>query len=236
MKRLLLATAISAATVGSAAYAQQQPLRNLIFNVPSGYQLPQQEPQPPTDTLHPVQPRKADLGEQLKHVFTELKGSLSATQRLVARLKEANSPGAKVNASKEIQEAEGVLGALEDRLTPNGDVVTQLNAIKHAAQLHYNAVKVMTDKQIDPSDRRNLMNIWQGIVTRAGEGVSEAGGVEQKVGFVLGELQRKQTAVAQYILADEYEAAVKSFDQWVNQLSATVQSLHKILVPNPATS
>ena len=216
--RTLVATALLSLLLPLAAWAQTP-----ATPVPP---LPVQEAPGIGDT-----PIKGDL----EKIFSTLQGQLKNIDALANNLKSMANKKPE-DTQNQINGAAKTLSELADRLQPTGDLAAQLKALRGAAGAHRERIQGMAKEIIEEGDRTALLKSWDKAVIdtdKAGAAMNE---MRDRLGQVLTKLRMRQSAVSEYILAGQYQAAVASLRQWVGDLEATVKSLHAAIDPNKPLS
>ena len=167
---------------------------------------------------------------ELEKIFGGLQDQLKEIDTLAAKLK-ATTNRRPEDTQVQINGAAQTLSALADRLQPTGDLAAQLSALRNAAALHRQRVQDMAKDSIDEADRTALLKAWDKALIDTDKTGVALGEMRDRLTHALAKLRMRQTAVGEYLLAGQYQAAVATLRSWLGDLDATVKSLHQAMDP-----
>ncbi len=179
--------------------------------------------------------KEAPLKSELETIYNSLSKQLQDVERYTAYLKGTASKTPEDTQSK-INDMANILGNLADRLQANGDLTTQLNALRNSAAVHRKRVQEMAKEAIEESDRTTLMSTWDKALADTDKTGAMLTNMREKVNSVLKKLRMRQAAVSEFLLAGEFQAALASLKAWITELDATVNSLRAAIEPNKPAS
>jgi hypothetical protein len=179
-----------------------------------------QQPKPALSYETPV---KSELDQVLGRLVEQAK----TADGIAARLREAISAKPQ-DMRTPVDEAAANLSKLADSLTANGELGSKMVALHGAALLHFKRVQEMKDA-ISEQDRMALVETWQNIIQTADNAQAAMGEMRGKLADVLQKLRMRQVAISEFMLAGRYEAAIAAVSNWLNDLQATVNSLHQAI-------
>ena len=172
-------------------------------------------------------PIQQDLAEVLK----ALSEQLIRADQLVARLRDTAKKGP-VEAQLEVTKAATTLGQLADRLQDEGDIMSQLRAIKNAAQVHRDRVQAIAKGTISEADRTAVLTKWNALLQQTDRAKAKVLTMRDKLLGAITELRVRQVGISEELLAGSYEDAVKSLNQWLDELEKLINDLRaSISVP-----
>ena len=90
----------------------------------------------------------------------------------------------------------------------------------------------MAKEIIEEGDRTALLKSWDKAIIDTDKAAAAVNEMRDRLTQVLTKLRMRQSAVSEYILAGQYQAAVATLRQWVGDLEATVKSLHAVINPS----
>ena len=150
-------------------------------------------------------PIQQDLAEVLKSLGEQL----TRADQLVVRLRDTAKKGP-VEAQLEVTKAATTLGQLADRLQDEGDIMSQLRAIKNAAQVHRDRVQALAKGTISEADRTAVLTKWNALLQQADRARAKVLTMRDKLLGAITELRVRQIGISEELLAGSYEDAVKS--------------------------
>ena len=165
-------------------------------------------------------PIQQDLAEVLK----ALSEQLIRADQLVARLRDTAKKGP-VEAQLEVTKAATTLGQLADRLQDEGDIMSQLRAIKNAAQVHRDRVQALAKGTISEADRTAVLTKWNALLQQTDRAKAKVMTMRDKLLGAITELRVRQVGISEELLAGSYEDAVKSLNQWLDELEKLINDL-----------
>ena len=169
------------------------------------------------------------IQQDLAGVLKSLGEQLTRADQLVVRLRDTAGP---VEAQLEVTKAATVLGQLADRLQDEGDIMSQLRAIKNAAQVHCDRVQALAKGTISEADRTAVLTKWNALLQQADRARAKVMTMRDKLLGAITELRVRQVGISEELLAGSYEDAVKSLNQWLDELERLINDLRtSISVP-----
>lgn len=198
------------------------------------YPVVGQAQQAPPTIAKPIPP-DTPVRNELGKIFERLTNDVKQADALVARLREIaqKTPEA---ARAEVNNAATLLGNLADRLKPTGDIAGQLQALRNAATVHRKRVADLAPNLLDEADRQAILDAWDATLRDTDNAAAAMADMRSKLMSALENLRMRQTAMAELVLAGQYQAAVEAMKKWLVDLEATVGGLHKVLEPAKPTS
>ena len=171
------------------------------------------------------------IQQDLAGVLKSLGEQLTRADQLVVRLRDTAKKGP-VEAQLEVTKAATVLGQLADRLQDEGDIMSQLRAIKNAAQVHCDRVQALAKGTISEADRTAVLTKWNALLQQADRAKAKVMTMRDKLLGAITELRVRQVGISEELLAGSYEDAVKSLNQWLDELEKLINDLRaSISVP-----
>jgi hypothetical protein len=164
------------------------------------------------------------IQQDLAGVLKALSEQLTHADQLVARLRDTAKKGP-VEAQLEVTKAGTALGQLADRLQDEGDIMSQLRAIKNAAQVHRDRVQALAKGTISEADRTAVLAKWTALLQQADRAQAKVMTMRDKLLGALTELRERQVGVSEELLVGSYEDAVKSLNQWLDELEKLINDL-----------
>lgn len=182
-----------------------------------------------------ISPVFAQSGEPIQQdlagVLKALSEQLTRADKLVAHLRDTAKQGP-VEAQLEITKAAASLGELADRLQDEGDILSQLRAVKNAAQVHRDRVQAIPNGGISEADRTAVLTKWNSILQQADRAQAKVMTMRDKLLGAITELRVRQVGISEELLAGSYEDAVRSLNQWLDELEKLINDLRaSISVP-----
>jgi hypothetical protein len=123
------------------------------------------------------------------------------------------------------------LGQLADRLQDEGDIMSQLRAVKNAAGVHRDRVQTIPKGNISEGDRTAVLAKWNSILQQADRAQAKVLTMRDKLLGAITELRVRQIGVSELLLAGSYEDAVKSLNAWLNELEKLINDLRVSIGP-----
>ena len=174
--------------------------------------------------ISPVFAQSDPIQQDLAGVLKSLGEQLTRADQLVVRLRDTAKKGP-VEAQLEVTKAATALGQLADRLQDEGDIMSQLRAIKNAAQVHPKGT-------ISEADRTAVLTKWNALLQQADRAKPKVMTMRDKLLGAITELRVRQVGISEELLAGSYEDAVKSLNQWLDELEKLINDLRaSISVP-----
>jgi hypothetical protein len=164
------------------------------------------------------------IQQDLAGVLKALGEQITQADQLVAHLRETAKTGP-VEAQLEITKAAASLGQLADRLQDEGDILSQLRAVKNAAQVHRDRVQAIPNGGISETDRTAVLAKWNSILQQADRAQAKVLTMRDKLLGAITELRVRQVGISEELLAGSYEDAVKSLNQWLDDLEKLINDL-----------
>jgi uncharacterized protein (DUF885 family) len=175
--------------------------------------------------ISPVFAQSANpIQQDLAGVLKALPEQLTRADQLVAQLRDTAKKGP-VEAQLEVTKAGTALGQLADRLQDEGDIMSQLRAIKNAAQVHRDRVQALAKGTISEADRTVVLTKWNALLQQADRAQAKVMSMRDKLLGALIELRERQVGISEELLVDSYEDAVKSLSQWLDELEKLINDL-----------
>ena len=162
--------------------------------------------------------------QDLAGVLKSLSQQLSRADQLVVRLRDTAKKGP-VEAQLEVTKAGTELGQLADRLQDNGDIMSELRAVKKAAQVHRDRVQALAKGTISEADRTAVLTKWNALLQEADRAQAKVMTMRDRLLGALTELRERQIGISEELLAGSYEDAVKSLNQWLDELENLIKNL-----------
>ena len=127
-----------------------------------------------------------------------------------------------VEAQLEVAKTAQSLGQLADRLQDEGDILSQLRAVKNAAAVHRDRVQDIPKGNISEADRTAVLAKWNAILQQADRAQAKVLNMRDKLLGAITELRVRQVGISEQLLAGGYEDAVKSLNQWLDELEKLI--------------
>ncbi len=199
------------------------------------------EAQSPRTSANP--PAEAPIKANIDAIFGKLVDELRQADALAQHLREtaAKSPE---DTKHEVDQAASTISKLADALDPNGQIATQLAALRNAALVHRKHVQDLPKGTIEETDRSTILAAWDKVLQEADAASTAMTDMRDKLLATLQKLRMRQTAVSELLLAGQYKAALDTLMNWLNDLQGTVEGLHHAIddvgtmlhAPEPKTS
>ena len=143
---------------------------------------------------------------------------------MVVHLRDTAKKGP-VEAQLEVAKTAQSLGQLADRLQDEGDILSQLRAVKNAATVHRDRVQDIPKGNISEADRTVVLAKWNSILQQADRAQAKVLNMRDKLLGAITELRVRQVGISEQLLAGSYEDAVKSLNQWLDELEKLINDL-----------
>ena len=181
--------------------------------------------------ISPVFAQSDPIQQDLAGVLKSLGEQLTRADQLVVRLRDTAKKGP-VEAQLEVTKAATALGQLADRLQDEGDIMSQLRAIKNAARVHRDRVQALAKGTISEADRTAVLTKWNALLQQTDRAKAKVMTMRDKLLGAITELRVRQVGISEELLAGSYEDAVKSLNQWLDELEKLINDLRaSISVP-----
>ena len=174
--------------------------------------------------MSPVFAQADPIQQDLAGVLKALSEQLTRADQLVVQLRDTAKKGP-VEAQLEATKAGTALGQLADRLQDEGDIMSQLRAIKNAAQVHRDRVQALAKGTISETDRTAVLTKWTALLQQADRAQAKVMTMRDKLLGALTELRERQVGISEELLVGSYEDAVKSLNQWLDELEKLINDL-----------
>ncbi len=149
--------------------------------------------------ISPVFAQSDPIQQDLSGVLKALSEQLTHADQLVARLRDTAKKGP-VEAQLEVTKAATVLGQLADRLQDEGDIMSQLRAIKNAAQVHRDRVQAIPKGNISEGDRTAVLTKWNALLQQADRAQAKVLTMRDKLLGAITELRVRQVGISDTLL------------------------------------
>jgi hypothetical protein len=174
--------------------------------------------------ISPALAQTDPVQQDLAGVLKALSEQITRADQVVARLRDTAKKGP-VEAQLEITKAATSLGQLADRLQDDGDILSQLRAVKNTAQVHRDRVQAIPNGGIAEGDRTAVLGKWNSILQQADRAQAKVLTMRDKLLGAITELRVRQVGISEELLAGSYEDAVKSLNQWLDELEKLINDL-----------
>ena len=174
--------------------------------------------------ISPALAQTDPVQQDLAGVLKALSEQITRADQVVARLRDTAKKGP-VEAQLEITKAATSLGQLTDRLQDGGDILSQLRAVKNTAQVHRDRVQAIPNGGIAEGDRTAVLAKWNSILQQADRAQAKVLTMRDKLLGAITELRVRQVGISEELLAGSYEDAVKSLNQWLDELEKLINDL-----------
>ena len=172
----------------------------------------------------PVFAQSDPIQQDLAGVLKALSEQITRADQLVAHLRDTAKKGP-VEAQLEVAKTAQSLGQLADRLQDEGDILSQLRAVKNAATIHRDRVQDIPNGNISEADRTAVLSKWNSTLQQADRAQAKVLTMRDKLLGAITELRVRQVGISEQLLAGGYEDAVKSFNQWLDELEKLINDL-----------
>ncbi len=176
------------------------------------------------NVISPAFAESDPIQQDLAGVLKALSDQITRADQLVARLRDTAKKGP-VEAQVEVTKAATALGQLADRLQDEGDIMSQLRAIKNAAQVHRDRVQAISKGNISEADRTAVLAKWNALLQQADRAQAKILNMRDKLLGAITELRVRQVGISEQLLAGSYEDAVRSLNQWLDELEKLINDL-----------
>jgi hypothetical protein len=184
----------------------------------------QAQQRPPATVTKPLPP-DTQIGAELNKIFERLGNELKEADAIATRLRSAAQKTPE-DAKAQVDDATKLLSGLADRLKPTGDVAGQVEALRNAATANRKRVADMPATMLDEMDRQRILDKWDSISRNAAGVTSAMADMRSKVVSSVENLRLRQVAIAELVLAGEFEGAINSLKKWLADLDQTMKDLH----------
>jgi hypothetical protein len=174
--------------------------------------------------ISPVLAQSDPIQQDLASVLKALSEQITRADQLVAHLRDTAKKGP-VEAQLEVAKTAQSLGQLADRLQDEGDILSQLRAVKNAAAVHRDRVQDIPKGNISEADRTAVLAKWNAILQQADRAQAKVLNMRDKLLGAITELRVRQVGISEQLLAGSYEDAVKSLNQWLDELEKLINDL-----------
>jgi hypothetical protein len=174
--------------------------------------------------ISPVLAQSDPIQQDLASVLKALSEQITRADQLVAHLRDTAKKGP-VEAQLEVAKTAQSLGQLADRLQDEGDILSQLRAVKNAAAVHRDRVQDIPKGNISEADRTAVLAKWNSILQQADRAQDKVLNMRDKLLGAITELRVRQVGISEQLLAGSYEDAVKSLNQWLDELEKLINDL-----------
>jgi uncharacterized protein (DUF885 family) len=161
------------------------------------------------------------IQQDLAGVLKALSEQITRADQLVAHLRDTAKKGP-VEAQLEVAKTAQSLGQLADRLQDEGDILSQLRAVKNAATVHRDRVQDIPNGNISEADRTVVLTKWNSTLQQADRAQAKVLTMRDKLLGAITELRVRQVGISEQLLAGGYEDAVKSLNQWLDALEKLI--------------
>ena len=174
--------------------------------------------------ISPVLAQSDPIQQDLASVLKALSEQITRADQLVAHLRDTAKKGP-VEAQLEVAKTAQSLGQLADRLQDEGDILSQLRAVKNAAAVHRDRVQDIPKGNISEADRTAVLAKWNAILQQADRAQAKVLNMRDKLLGAITELRVRQVGISEQLLAGSYDDAVKSLNQWLDELEKLINDL-----------
>jgi hypothetical protein len=174
--------------------------------------------------ISPVLAQSDPIQQDLASALKALSEQITRADQLVAHLRDTARKGP-VEAQLEVAKTAQSLGQLADRLQDEGDILSQLRAVKNAAAVHRDRVQDIPKGNISEADRTAVLAKWNAILQQADRAQAKVLNMRDKLLGAITELRVRQVGISEQLLAGSYEDAVKSLNQWLDELEKLINDL-----------
>src|SRR6266403_1859896 len=180
--------------------------------------------------ISPVFAQTGPIQQDLAGVLKTLSEQITRADELVVKLRDTAKKGP-VEAQLEVAKTAKSLGQLADRLQDEGDILSQLRAVKNAATVHRDRVQGIPNGQISEGDRSVVLAKWNSVLQQADRAQAKVLTMRDKLLGAITELRVRQVGISEELLAGSYEDAVKSLNQWLDDLDKLINDLRVSIGP-----
>jgi hypothetical protein len=174
--------------------------------------------------ISPALAQTDPVQQDLAGVLKALSEQITRADQVVARLRDTAKKGP-AEAQLEITKVATSLGQLADRLQDEGDILSRLRAVKNTAQVHRDRVQAISNGGIAEGDRTAVLSKWNSILQQADRAQAKVLTMGDKLLGAITELRVRQVGISEELLAGSYEDAVKSLNQWLDELEKLINDL-----------
>jgi len=174
--------------------------------------------------ISPALAQTDSVQQDLAGVLKALSEQITKADQVVAHLRDTAKKGP-VEAQLEDTKAAISLGQLADRLEDQGDILSQLRAVKNTAQVHRDRVQAIPKGGITEGDRTAVLAKWNSVLQQADRAQAKVLTIRDKLLGAITDLRVRQVGISEELLAGSYEDAVKSLNQWLDELEKLINDL-----------
>jgi hypothetical protein len=138
--------------------------------------------------------------QDLAGVLKALSEQITRADQVVARLRDTAKKGP-VEAQLEVAKAATSLGQLADRLQDEGDILSQLRAVKNTAQVHRDRVQAIPRGGIAEEPRSAVLAKWSSILQQADTAQAKVLTMRDKLLGAITDLRVRQVGISEELLA-----------------------------------
>jgi uncharacterized protein (DUF885 family) len=149
--------------------------------------------------VHLISPALAQsdpIQQDLAGVLKALSEQITRADQLVAHLRDTAKKGP-VEAQLEVAKTAQSLGQLADRLQDEGDILSQLRAVKNAATVHRDRVQDIPRGNISEGDRTVVLAKWNSILHQADRAQAKVLNMRDKLLGAITELRVRQVGISE---------------------------------------
>lgn len=165
---------------------------------------------------------------QLQHVLMHLKALVGRVNGLAANLKQALAAKPR-DMKRSVNKAASMLSAASDATAPDAEWSGTVKELLHTAQTHLKTVTNAPEGTFTPNDKKRILAAWRSTVTKCEQVLSALTNVHMEMHESIQQLEMHQNAMAELLLADQYNVALNSILEWVAELKATAGQLNNIV-------
>ncbi len=181
-------------------------------------------------TAAPAFAQTDPVQQDLAGVLKALSDQITRADELVVKLRDTSKRGP-VEAQLEVAKTAKSLGQLADRLQDQGDILSELRAVKNAATAHRDRVQGIPNGQISEGDRSVVIAKWNSVLQQADRAQAKVLTMRDKLLGAITELRVRQVGISEELLAGSYEDAVRSLNQWLDDLDKLVNDMRVSIGP-----
>lgn len=191
----------------------------------SAYPVAGQAEQSSATAIAKPLPPDTKIGAELNKIFERLGDTLKEADAIATRLRSAAQKTPE-DAKAQVDDAAKLLSSLADRLKPTGDVASQVESLRNAANVNRKRVADMPSTMLDEMDRQRILDKWDAISRNAAGVTSAMADMRTKLLSSMENLRMHQVAITELVLAGEFEGAINSLKKWLSDLDQTMTDLH----------
>lgn len=182
----------------------------------------------PSPAGTPATAAAANIRAGLNQASQEMSEAVKQLDALAAHLKEVTNKSS-AEVSKEVFGAEQVLGIAAEKLSPQGNLAAQLNGLREAGQRNLERIQKLPPGVLEETDRNLLLSGWQKVLQDCDNVSAERGMLVEQIKATIGKLRRREAAVSELLLLNEFSAAIASLRHWIADFQNTLEKIHKTL-------